>query len=135
MDDCFEDMHEPLYGFRTKVTLTENSPCELGVTCRGVPEDNPESIQNLSDNFVGPNGATIPESIHLQDNSNPPKSSNYQNSYSVLESSTSSTTESYDFISDNYNENVIERQTGEDFTSDGPPDCRVIFDPNQCRRI
>ena len=123
MDDCFEDMQEPLYGFRTKVTLTENSPCELGVTCRGVPEDNPESTLNLSNNFVGPNGATIQES------------SNYQNSYPMPESSTSSTTESYNSHADGYNENYIERQTGEDFSSDGPPDCRVIFDPNQCRRI
>ena len=33
MDDCFSDMQEPLYGFITKVTLVDNEPCELGVTC------------------------------------------------------------------------------------------------------
>jgi hypothetical protein len=39
MDDCYDDMEEPLYGFRTKVTLAENSPCTLGTTCRGSPEE------------------------------------------------------------------------------------------------
>jgi hypothetical protein len=34
-----------------------------------------------------------------------------------------------------YFDNSIERQTGEDFSSDGPPDCRVTFDPSQCRRL
>ena len=32
-EDCFNDMPEPLYGFVTKVTLVDNEPCELGVTC------------------------------------------------------------------------------------------------------
>jgi hypothetical protein len=29
----------------------------------------------------------------------------------------------------------LERQTGEDFSSNGPPECRVKFDPGQCRRL
>lgn len=33
MDDCFSDMPEPKYGFRTKVTIVENSPCVFGSTC------------------------------------------------------------------------------------------------------
>ena len=33
MEDCFNNIQEPLYGFRTKVTLVDNEPCELGVTC------------------------------------------------------------------------------------------------------
>jgi hypothetical protein len=33
MDDCFDDMPEPKYGFKTKVTLAENIPCVLGSTC------------------------------------------------------------------------------------------------------
>ena len=32
-EDCFNDIPEPLYGFVTKVTLVDNEPCELGVTC------------------------------------------------------------------------------------------------------
>lgn len=37
MDDCFSDMPEPKYGFKTKVTVVENAPCVLGSTC-GVRE-------------------------------------------------------------------------------------------------
>ena len=33
IDDCIEDIHEPLYGFRTKVTLLKDSPCNIGSTC------------------------------------------------------------------------------------------------------
>jgi hypothetical protein len=29
----------------------------------------------------------------------------------------------------------LDRQTGEEFSSDGPPECRVIFDPSECRRL
>ena len=105
MDDCFEDMDEPMYGFRSKVMLTENSPCELGVTCRGVPEDDSDTTYgNYGTGYSYQDGSYIPES---------------------------STRDSYDSLV----ENEVERQTGEDFSSDGPPDCRVTFDPNQCRRI
>jgi len=34
MDDCFSDMPEPMYGFKTQVTLVEDSPCFLGSTCK-----------------------------------------------------------------------------------------------------
>jgi hypothetical protein len=34
LDDCIEGIEEPLYGFRTNVTLLQDSPCVLGVTCR-----------------------------------------------------------------------------------------------------
>ena len=37
LDDCFEGEEEK-YGFRTKVTLLQNSPCVLNSTCRGEPE-------------------------------------------------------------------------------------------------
>jgi len=33
LDDCYPGMPEPLYGFRTKIFLTENSPCDYGTTC------------------------------------------------------------------------------------------------------
>ncbi len=47
MDDCFEG-EEVKYGFRSTVTLLENSPCILGSTCKGVPVNvtNPENQDN-----------------------------------------------------------------------------------------
>ncbi len=32
-DDCFDDIDEPLYGWRVRVTLKENEPCVLNSTC------------------------------------------------------------------------------------------------------
>jgi len=72
--DCFGDVEEPLYGFRTRVTLAENSPCTLGVTCRGVP--------GLDASFDGENGLDRADE-------------------------------------------AVERQTGEEFFSEAPSDCRV----------
>jgi len=63
-----------LYGFRTRVTLAENSPCTLGDTCRGVP--------GLDLSFDSDN------SLDRADEG-------------------------------------VERQTGEEFLSEAPPDCRV----------
>jgi hypothetical protein len=34
MDDCFADMPEPKYGFRTMITLVEDKPCDLNSTCK-----------------------------------------------------------------------------------------------------
>ena len=70
-EDCFNDIPEPLYGFRTKVTLVDNEPCELGVTC----DQNGNRIQRRVD--------------HWQ------KAWQY------------------------------DRQTGEEFVSGAPPDCRT----------
>lgn len=33
MDDCFDDMPEPMYGFKAKVTLADKSPCVFGSSC------------------------------------------------------------------------------------------------------
>jgi hypothetical protein len=82
-------MEEPLYGFRTKVTLIENSPCNLDVDC------NDQII------FSG-------------------QQQQKQPAYQKLQSK---------------KEDLIEKQTGEEFSSDSPPDCRVFFDPNQCPSI
>jgi len=79
LDDCFDDLEEPTYGFRAKVTLAENSPCILGSTCRG----NPDFAKRSSDDDI------------ISDENFP--------SEDVLD----------------------ERQTGEEFFSEGPPDCRV----------
>ncbi len=32
-DDCFDDISEPLYGWRVKVTLIDDEPCEEGISC------------------------------------------------------------------------------------------------------
>ena len=79
LDDCFDDLEEPTYGFRAKVTLAENSPCILGSTCRGNPDFAKRSFED-----------------DIKTDENFP-------SEDVLD----------------------ERQTGEEFFSEGPPDCRV----------
>ena len=33
IDDCIEGVEEPLYGFRTNITLLRDSPCIMGSTC------------------------------------------------------------------------------------------------------
>ncbi len=85
IDDCFDDLEEPTYGFRAKVSLVENSPCILGSTCRGSP---------TSDYF----SARSDEGSWHNNNNN-----------------------------DEYYpaDDVIERQTGEEFFSEAPPDCRL----------
>lgn len=78
LDDCFDDLEEPLYGFRVQVTLAENSPCILGSTCRV----NPDFAKRSSDDDID---------------------DEYFSSEDVLD----------------------ERQTGEEFRSEGSPDCRT----------
>ena len=48
-DDCFDDLDEPRYGFVCRVRLVENQSCVLGVTCRGVPDDEDDDLVNLFD--------------------------------------------------------------------------------------
>ena len=49
MDDCFNDMDEPKYGFVCRIRLVEDQPCVLGVTCRGVPDDEDDFLVDLFD--------------------------------------------------------------------------------------
>jgi hypothetical protein len=123
MDDCYSDMDEPLYGFRSKIVLTENSPCELGVTCRGVPEDlNPDLQSSLQQQQQLNSQYYVGSSMQLQQQQ---QNAQYYESSSLQQQQQNV----------QYFDNSIERQTGEDFSSDGPPDCRVTFDPSQCRRL
>jgi hypothetical protein len=48
-DDCFKNMGEPQYQYICRVRLVENQPCVLGVTCRGVPDDEDDLLVNLFD--------------------------------------------------------------------------------------
>ena len=48
-DDCFNDVDEPRYGYACRVRLVENQPCVLGVTCRGVPDDEDDDLVDLFD--------------------------------------------------------------------------------------
>ncbi len=34
LDDCIDGVEEPLYGFSVNVTLIQDDPCILGLTCR-----------------------------------------------------------------------------------------------------
>jgi hypothetical protein len=116
-------MDEPLYGFRSKIVLTENSPCELGVTCRGVPEDlNPDLQSSLQQQQQLNSQYYVGSSMQLQQQQ---QNAQYYESSSLQQQQQNV----------QYFDNSIERQTGEDFSSDGPPDCRVTFDPSQCRRL
>ena len=110
MDECFE-VEEVKYGFRSKVTLLENSPCILGSTCKGIPTNqtdlenpiNPEHTENR----VNPEDAGNPEnSINLENLDFPPQVNQ-------------------DLIRKKL-DLILDRQTGEEFQSDGPPDCRVV---------
>jgi hypothetical protein len=97
LEDCFE-VEEEKYGFRSKVTLVENSPCILGSTCRGVPDDESNAQSTL-----------VREKLDLN--------SIWDNPY----------LDRIRIRSDN-----LDRQTGEEFASDGPPDCRVVRS-TQCK--
>jgi len=98
LENCFEE-EEVKYGFRTKVTLVENSPCIIGSTCRGIPV----SLSRSESDF-------IQKELELNLNQDEPTLNWYE--------------ENPDF--DSVNDNYFDRQTGEEFSSDGPPDCRVI---------
>ena len=52
MDDCIEGMEEPLYGFRTRITLVDNEPCTLGVTCRDDPTGSFNPTSTFLSNYV-----------------------------------------------------------------------------------
>ena len=86
LDECFE-VKEEKYGFRTKVTLVENSPCIFGSTCRGEPEPELETMTS--------------QSRDIQNEADD------------------------DDLIENYPDN-LDRQTGKDFSSDGPAECRVV---------
>ena len=98
LENCFEEK-EVKYGFRSKVTLVENSPCILGSTCRGFLVGQSRSESNLIRRELGLN--LIQDELNLD---------LYQDNLDL------------GLIEENY----FDRQTGEEFSSDGPPDCRVI---------
>ena len=50
-DDCFNDLNEPGYGFVCRVRLVENQECMLGVTCRGVLDDNNDLVDRFDPAF------------------------------------------------------------------------------------
>ena len=88
LDDCFE-VKEEKYGFRSKVTLVENSPCILGLTCRGQPEPGSDPGTMTTGSSLIQNKVDEDDLIH------------------------------------NYLDH-LERQSGEEFSSEGPPECRVV---------
>jgi hypothetical protein len=45
LDDCIDGIDEPLYGFRSNITLLENSPCILGQTCQNSTELNQSTFK------------------------------------------------------------------------------------------
>merc|ERR1719266_1573551 len=81
IEDCFSDMERPKFGYRMKVTLMENEPCNIDF-------ENPDQstcIVPSNSVDVGPNGLDRRLSIYYAQS----------------------------------------RQTGEEFRSGAPPDCRI----------
>ena len=87
MDDCFEFMGEPEYGFRVNVTVTQE--------CQDGP-DSPDSCRNIDTKRVD-----LSES---------------DNTINIVGRS---------YNSDRF-QSAFDRQTGQEFSSDAPVDCRVI---------
>ena len=88
MDDCFEFMGEPEYGFRVNVTVTQECPDGLDS-----PADSCKTMKT--------------------------------NSVDLSESDNTINIVSRSYNSDRF-QTAFDRQTGQDFASDAPPDCRVI---------
>ena len=110
LHDCIEDMPEPLYGFVTNLTLVQDELCELDVTCTS-------------------NGTKIRGDIG--EGSLPPQGNQHQ-------------TTSRNRIQPRYyaptkifyppQHQTVDRQTGEEFASSGPPRCRARrARTNNCR--
>ncbi len=101
LDDCIDGIEEPLYGFRTNVTLIDNEPCILGETCRATLDGEQIgslAMSKLNDNVINI-CSIIPDPLGGINNSD-----------------------------GNETETAEERQSGEEFTSDAPAECRVRFD-------
>jgi len=84
-----------------QVTLVENSPCTLGGTCRGTPDASNNVFVNRNDVIEQP----------YYDND---LSQNYD-----------AGNDAFYGENDFENNSNSERQTGQDFSSEAPPDCRV----------
>ena len=98
LDDCFEE-DAVLYGFRSKVSLIQDQPCILGSTCKGSPDD-PNLLDPNLESDASPKGLNKAERFDFDD-------SESENNF--LEK-----------------QKLIDRQAGEEFSSDGPPECRVV---------
>ena len=102
MDDCFDFMSEPEYGFRTNVTVMQMcTDPQDNSTCKEIPNQCEGNSCN-----EGTGGFSEMEETFFKF-----RKSRYRRSWT-----------DENIIS----ENTIDRQTGEDFSSDGPPECRPI---------
>ncbi len=107
LEDCFEE-EEFLYGFRSKVTLIEDQPCILVSTCKGSPQD---LNSNLKSNSEFPLNQDYKDYDHYTDLKDYNGYQDYQ--------------DYQDYKDYKDYQDLYDRQTGEGFSSDGPPNCRV----------
>ena len=105
MHDCVPGMVQPLYGFVTQVMLVVNETCQLNITCT----ENGEKIQTELDDNDESDGGGRPMT---------------QNTTSRI------LRRKYYISTHNIFQTQFDRQTGEEFTSSGPPRCRA----SSCRK-
>ena len=108
MHDCIEGMPEPLYGFTTKIMLVENERCELNVTC----DINGNKIGNAT-NSDDANQSEIHKHTLREDLTPRLSSGFYASSYN------------YSIQYQHHLYDDISRQTGEEFSANGPASCRT----------
>ena len=104
--------NQVLYGFRTKVALFENRPCTIGTTCRGQPEDLRKDQSQIPKNQIQFDQITPVLDQFIKDQTPEEMSTSEENQTSSKDSDSVPI--------------LLDRQSGEEFKSDSPPDCRVI---------
>ena len=130
--------NQVLYGFRTKVALVENKPCTIGTTCRGQPEDlrqdqNPfpkgqnqfaqsqKQMRQELNQFTSDQNQITPDLDQFIKDPNWFSTAEEISSYEEDQSSLKAK-----WFNQESRPILLDRQSGEEFQSDGPPDCRVI---------
>ena len=107
MHDCIDGMDEPMYGFVTELDLVDDAPCILDTTC--------DANGNKIEGSIDQNNLTPVRNYPLRARSDSGSQDYYQRGW-------------YYYYAN------VNRQTGEDFASNGPPRCRARRDPsNACR--
>lgn len=102
---------ERRYGFRCKITLADRQKCQVGITCDAM--GNRLAIQNRN-----------AQSDSMEENEISDEMTTKRNDEEMMGED--------NMIRDD----LMRRQgTGEDFTSDAPPECRVVLSPSGCTPI
>ena len=112
MDDCFEFMSEPLYGFRTNVTFEQqclNGECRVNLTNQAFDEVFGEVTTNDNNDTSLDNNDTSIDNNSISDD--------------ITFDAVTNDDITFEDIFDDRSQS---RQTGIEFANDGPPDCITI---------